>query len=244
MKTTLYVLILLTLSTALSAQIPKGSIGMGMDLSGTYSNTHHEVSNSRSDNYTKAFGINPNICFFLQKNFAFGISAGYNYRNGYQYQWASGNQSSVEAISRSITNSGSISPYIRYYWCLSKVFAIVPQLSATANLGSNISHSESTYNNTTHRTYNQDADNRVLSYGVNFAPAFVFWPHPQYGIEFAYASVGYNGSMTFTKSWKQTDKTDGFGFNFGPSTLRLGFKYYLFPKTAKGTTTNTEEKKY
>jgi len=237
MKTTTCILFFLSTMLSLSAQVQKGSIAIGLDLSGTYSNTHH-VDTYRSDKYNKGFGIGPNACFFVKKNLGIGVALSYSYTLNYTYNLATANNSSSEDQLKQNTNSVNLAPYFRYYWCLNKVFAIVPQVTASVSYGNGQSSElrTNTRNGLTSVT-NTYGNINTLSYGVNFTPSFVFWPHPQYGIEFAYASVGYNGVMRYTKTWDIIDNTQTFGFNFGPSSLRLGFKYYLFPKSSKKTDT-------
>jgi hypothetical protein len=109
-------------------------------------------------------------------------------------------------------------PYFRYYWCLSKIFAIVPQLSANVVYGDNSSYSyihtctNNRYQNVT-KISTAMATRDGVDMGVNITHLrFVFWPDPQYGVEFSYVpvSVGYNGKMSYSKSWDFVGKNGCF----------------------------------
>ncbi len=174
------------------------------------------------------FSINPNYGFFIGKNSAIGFSLFYRYKknksNNFNYGY--------EVVDEDISNTIGASFFYRKYFTIVDKFSVGLDASTGFNWGLGKDRVSSS-NDVSYHAYN------YLSYSVGIAPTMIFFPHPQYGIEFSYGYIGYNyNQLVYDRSYYGTPNgtyNHDFKFNFGPSSLRLGFHYYMFKKSSSKT---------
>ena len=216
------------LSNLVFAQIEKGSTMMGFNLNGTYTQNKNNTG-FKTFTYASSFNINPNVGFFVRKNSCVGFSTGYYFNKGFANRYdinspSLGVYDTSYSESKEITNSFGLDLFYRKYWFLNDKFSLAANISTGFSYGlvKDIYHTDN---------YNAVAYSYNLGFNIGLSPTMIFFPHEQYGIELSYGNIGYN-YLANIQNKKNLSEQDGFRFNFGPSSLRLGFHYYMFKKSS------------
>lgn len=217
-------------SSFLYAQVEKGSKMVAFNLNAHYVQDKN-TQGFKNYSYASSFAINPQWAYFVRKNSCVGVTTFYNYTKSYSDAYnisslGSGMFDTTFNSFKRVVHSFGLGFFYRKYFFINNKFAVVSHLSTNASYGL-----------LTNRYQTNDVTNKIYGYELRFnvglTPTMIYFPSPQYGIEFSYGYIGYeNTSEYFNK--EQTSSGDHFRFNFGPSSLRLGFNYYFHkaPKTA------------
>lgn len=204
MKKLVLFFLCVSLTMSLFSQTDKGQSAMGLDLQFISTKTGTKGSEEK---HTTAHVI-PNYNYFIVNNLSIGARLGYSY------------DKRTNPTSDYKSHYFTFGPQLRYYWHLNDMFAVAPQLAIPFNYGMRYS-GKTKYAN-------------EWSISPTLTTSFVIFPHPEHGIEFSYGSLGYfYGKSTPTASPANVYTNSGFAFDFGPSTLRLGYHWYFGKSKSK-----------
>jgi hypothetical protein len=236
-------LLLLASPLASSAQrLAPGTVALGGSInyygaSGSSTGSSSSASSSAVYRYSsteRQFGITPSVSYFVSRNLALGVSAGYS--TYYLQQRTTTTAASVvnESVStRSPAHTYSAGIFGQYYKMIGEQFGL------TARLG--VSYYQSSERGTIDdgsQGYYRAHHNTSQGYYLSLTPGVIFFPSKRLGLSLTMGSLGYdhtkstssdtsldlNGELGTSRS---EGTMDSFAARFGFDQLYLGGAYYF-----------------
>ncbi|MCR8557077.1 hypothetical protein KXD93_05465 [Mucilaginibacter sp. BJC16-A38] len=202
-----FFILLISISTAASAQTTKGTFYLGGSVSYDYSSFGSSSVIDYSEGYTNYvtskignLSIRPEIGFFISDKWSIGVQAVYSRNSGtetsnyFSYTNSADNYVSSDKYH---TDVAGIGVHARYYCMISDKFGFFPELGI------------STLNNTTYFKYG--------TFSIGTTPNFVFFPTQKLGVNLGFGGLAYN------LDYQTKDSTFHLGLN---DNISFGLNYY------------------
>ncbi|MDR3236088.1 MAG: porin family protein [Prevotellaceae bacterium] len=158
------------------------------------------TSISQGDASVTAYGIAPEIGYFLSDNFVIGGSIGFT---GYSRKDAQGN--SIDETHSTF----AISPYVRYFLTKTDKFGFYLQGGFE-------------YATTTDGTYNGTDDYKINEWGIAILPGISYTLSDHFNLTASFGTLGYGSSKGNSPN---EEAINTFGLSLDGSTLRFGVFY-------------------
>lgn len=228
-------IILLTSALNIKAQTEKGKILLGGKISFGHTTSNYkdnlqfpELEKPTELPYSKStgnsFSLGPSVGFFLQNNFAVGLSITYqhgtNKLSGSFLNANNGQLSSASFASDSKYNSYYLSPYARYYINIAEKFKFFGQFSVPmmwSDAKESFSFSEIKANN--------KIENRSI--GASLQPGFAYFPSKKLSIELSFNGLEYYHSNFKNKITGDKFSSNSIGFTGDTTAPKLGMMFHL-----------------
>jgi hypothetical protein len=216
MKTILLSLLLAITSLSCLAQINKGTVLLGGNLSFSRNVSKNTSPMNKYSGEVNTFSLNPTLGFFVSDKWMAGLNIGYSNVN------SSNNNPLGSFPSESETNLNllSVGPVVRYYQPVSDKISFFGQ----ANMG--FGFGKSTYES----RYNGNSDTQeynVSSFVIGLNPGVVFFLTRRIGLEASIGSLSFNRSSSKSESDDAEQENNSVGISFNPTQLGLGINYYF-----------------
>ena len=231
-KSILAVLLVFTAIQYGKAQIPGGTVAVGVDL--YFSNqqsTFGSGTNETENTYMEA-GVTPGIGLFIANNLEIGASVGLDYEknsNTHPYLLAEGGTRDMETWNKS--TALFVSPYVTFYKMFGKTFGMFLKASGEVAFGRQ-----------TFKDIDYDAEwdmegvpplaetkYKNSSWGVFATPGLVIFPNEHWGFM---AELGYVGFETGKSEWDLDDhqfrlSSSSLQAILDMSLLSIGVRYFF-----------------
>lgn len=196
-----FLIILVFLPFTLSAQFTKGDKFIGGTV-GISTQQSPYVASTFTPRKANEFSLQPQLGFLLSKNLAFGGTLGYS------HQFFSYGPDTL--LATTTINQFSVGVFLKKYYSINDKFLF----TLNGDIKYLSGNSKSTYGTDSN-------ESKMYEISAGIAPAFLFFPSENWGIEAGIGQISFSHSKT-----KDTDlKTDVFNIDYG--TFELGFFYYF-----------------
>jgi hypothetical protein len=207
-KTLLFLFACLFINSFVQAQIKKGTILLGGNISASSSKTETSTT-IPSEQKSRGINISPSLGFTIKENLILGGGVNYGY------------SSSTEQSFKRTNNNYGANLFLRKYLTLEKGFYLFGEGSAFVNKANTEDKNSGTIS----------SSNKFLTVGLNFNPGVSYAVNNRFHLEVGLNNLGY---ISYQKqkytSGSNTSKTNSFslGSNLsGSSPLSVGFRFLL-----------------
>lgn len=228
------ILVLISFSLFLNAQIPKGTKMIGTRLNyNQYKSDNSTVGNAGTTtnvNTNKGFSGLVNGGYFIKDNLVVGLVVGY----GNQFSEYSNTTPGMNSTSNSNSSSSttfSVGLYGRIYKMMkdNKIgfFGNMDVLYSSGKSNTEYVYSNNLYVNT------QTSKGDITGYSLSLSPGVVYFITDRIGLEASYGNLSFRNQTTestYNDGRTGTDIVNGINFNFSVSSLNVGVNFYFSDK--------------
>ncbi|MGK7392273.1 MAG: outer membrane beta-barrel protein [Candidatus Cyclobacteriaceae bacterium M2_1C_046] len=225
MKKYLILVLALTFSLQIHAQLQQGAMFVGGSFHLSGSNSESINPNVNSESESSLFALHPFFGYSIKDNLMLGIGISYRH-DKYDYTQVHTGTFPWNTSYESVSNSFFISPF------LTKFIEIKDKLFLTASLQSRIGFGKSNYDYLEWDDY----ETSDFYYSINISPGLSYFISNRWALRSGLGGIYYsfqkNTRIEDGTAEELKDSTSRYGLNLNFNTFSIGVQYFL--KNGKG----------